>query len=153
MTTIRKQIETALPVDEAFAYVADFASSAEWDPGVKSAERTGDPAGEVGVGTRYQLQVRMGGRTAPMEYEITRYDRPSRVVLHGSGSGVTAIDDIRFLDVDGTTRIEYAADIRLGGLLRLVQPFMGSTFERIGRDAAEGMERTLDERAARAEPQ
>ncbi len=153
MTTIRKQIETNLPVADAFAYVADFASSAEWDPGVESAERIGDAAGDVGVGTRYRLQVRMGGRTAPMEYEITTYDRPNRVVLHGSGSGVTAVDDIRFTDADGTTSIEYAADIRLGGLLRFAQPFMGSTFERIGRDAAEGMGRTLDERAARVERQ
>lgn len=148
MTTIRKQITTDLPVDQAFAYVADFVSSAEWDPGVESARRIGDDDAPISVGTRYELQVRMGGRTAPMEYEITTLEAPHRVVLTGEGSGVTAVDDIRFEEHDGRTRVDYTADIRLGGLLRFVQPFMGGTFERIGSDAAGGMQETLDRRAA-----
>ena len=84
----------SLPIDEAFAYVADFANSQEWDPGVATAERL-DP-GPVGVGSRYRLGVRMGGRVAPMEYRISVFEPPTRVVLTGSGSGVTAVDDIRF---------------------------------------------------------
>ncbi len=55
MTTIRKQIMTDLPVEQAFNYVADFASSAEWDPGVESARRIGDETGPIEVGTRYEL--------------------------------------------------------------------------------------------------
>jgi carbon monoxide dehydrogenase subunit G len=106
--------------------------------------------GPVGPGARYELGVRMGKRVAPMEYRITVYDRPERVVLTGSGSGVDAVDDIRFEPSSDGTIIDYTADIRLGGLLRLVQPFLGGTFERIGRDAASGMERTLEARAGRA---
>ena len=30
MTTLRERIETPLPIDETFAYVADFANSQEW---------------------------------------------------------------------------------------------------------------------------
>ncbi|MEO6577474.1 MAG: SRPBCC family protein [Candidatus Limnocylindria bacterium] len=145
MTTIRKQIVTALPMDEAFAYIADFANSAEWDPGVETAERMND--GAVGVGARYRLTVVMGGRTAPMEYEITRHEPSDRVVLDGSGSGVTAVDDIGFAATPDGTVIDYTATIQLGGLLRLVQPFMGKTFAGIGERAADGMKRTLDERA------
>lgn len=148
MTTIREQITTDLPLTEAFDYVADFASAAEWDPGVESARRLGNPAEPIRVGTRYELQVRMGGRTAPMEYEITKLEAPNRVVLAGKGSGVSAVDDIRFEESGGRTRIEYIADIRMGGLLRLAQPFMGSIFARIGRDAAGGMQKTLDGRVA-----
>ena len=79
MTTLRERIETPLPIDEAFAYVADFANSQEWDPGVATAERL-DP-GPVGVGSRYRLGVRMGGRVAPMEYRISVFESPTRVVL------------------------------------------------------------------------
>lgn len=150
MTTIREQIETDLPIDEAFAYIADFASSAEWDPGVESASRIGEANVPVGVGTRYRLEVKMGSRTAPMEYAISTYDAPNRVVLDGEGSGVTAVDDIRFERTESGTRIDYIADIKLGGLLRFAQPFMGGTFRRIGRDAAGGMEKTLASRAAAA---
>ena len=88
MTTIRERIDTTLPIDAAFAYVADFANSQEWDPGVGDSERIG--AGPVGVGSRYRLGVRMGGRVAPMEYRIASFEPPRRVVLVGPGSGVAA---------------------------------------------------------------
>jgi hypothetical protein len=50
MPILREQIETALPVEAAFAFVADFANATRWDPGVASSEQTTD--GPVGVGTR-----------------------------------------------------------------------------------------------------
>jgi hypothetical protein len=46
------------------------------------------------------------------------------------------------------TRIDYTADIRLGGLMRLAQPFVGGAFAKIARDALDGMQRALDARAA-----
>ena len=72
-----------------------------------------------------------------------RFERPDRVVLVGAGSGVDAVDDIRFARSAGGTAIDYTADIRLRGIRRLLQPFLGGTFERIGRDAAAGMADTL----------
>ncbi len=150
MTTLKERIETALPIDETFAYVADFANSQEWDPGVASAERL--DAGPVGVGSRYRLDVRLGGRVAPMEYRISVFEPPSRVVLTGSGSGVTAVDDIRFERVGDRTRVDYTADIKLGGVLGLIQPLLGRAFANVARKAVGGMQRTLDERAAAAEP-
>src|SRR6478752_8981960 len=110
MTTLHEQIETTLPIDATFTYVADFANSQEWDPGVATAERL--DGGAVGVGTRYRLGVRLGGRVAPIEYRISVFEPPTRVVLVGSGSGVSAVDDIRFEWVDATTRVDYTADIR-----------------------------------------
>jgi dehydrogenase/reductase SDR family member 12 len=145
MTRIQERIETALPIESAFDFVADFANSATWDPGTVTSRPLVD--GPVGVGTRYALEVRMGGRVAPMEYRIREFDRPVRVVLVGTGSGVDAVDEIRFArDGDGTT-IHYTADIKLGGLLRFAQPFLGRAFAKIGRDAAGGMEQTLTDLA------
>ena len=146
MTTLNERIDTTLPIEAAFDYVADFANSEEWDPGVESAERLDD--GPVGVGSRYRLGVRLGSRVAPMEYRITEFERPRRVVLVGEGSGVSAVDDIRFEPAPtGGTRIDYTADIRLGGLLRLAQPFLGGAFANVARKAADGMRRTRAERA------
>lgn len=146
MTILRERIDTTLPLDEAFAFIADFANAERWDPGVVTSERIG--SGPLGVGARYRLGVRMGGRVAPMEYEITTFEPSRRVVLTGAGSGVAAIDDIRFEATPSGTRIDYLADIRLRGLLRLVAPFAGGAFARIARDARDGMQRALDQRTA-----
>jgi hypothetical protein len=100
----------------------------------------------VGTGTRYQLGVRMGRRVVPMTYRITAFERPTRVVLEGAGGNVDAVDDIRFTPKAGGTVVDYTADIRLRGWMRLIQPFVGGTLAKIGRDAATGMTRALTAR-------
>ena len=147
MTRIHERIATELPIETAFDYIADFANSQQWDPGTTSSRRLDD--GPVRAGARYGLTVKMGGRTAPMEYRIRDFDRPQRVVLVGSGHHVHAVDDIRFERAGAGTIVDYTADIDLGGLLRFAAPFLGRTFERIGRDAAAGMDAALEDLAAR----
>lgn len=155
VTRLHETFETPLSTDEAFAFVADFANAQHWDPGVATSERI--DAGPVGVGARYRLGVRMRGKVAPMEYRITTYEAPRRVVLEGTGSNITAVDEIRFAPLAtgaaGTTgtRIDYTADIRLGGWMRLVQPFAGGAFRRLANDAIGGMRAALDARAAAKE--
>ncbi|MEW6224765.1 MAG: SRPBCC family protein [Chloroflexota bacterium] len=148
MATLRERIDTALPIDQAFAFVADFANAACWEPGVASSERTNP--GPVGLGARYRLGVRMRGRVSPMDYEITAYEPDRRVVLTGTGPGVAAVDDIRFEATPTGTRIDYIADIRLNGPMRLLAPFAGGAFARIARDARDGMQRALDARSMAA---
>ena len=146
MTRLHERIETTLPIEDAFAFIADFSNSSLWDPGVETsvAVQPGPPA----VGARYQLGVRMRGRIAPMEYRVTVFEPTRRVVLSGEGSGVSAVDDIRFERTATGTAIDYTADIRLGGVLRLLQPFLGGSFEKIAKDALGGMQAALDARAA-----
>lgn len=148
MTIIREQIDTSLPLEDAFAFVADFANAERWDPGVASSVRS-DP-GPVGVGARYRLGIRMSGRVVPMDYAVTAYEAPNLVVLQGTGSGVEAIDEIRFAAHEGGTRIDYTADIRLVGRMRLLAPFAGGALARIGRAARDGMQQALDRRAVGA---
>jgi len=150
MTRLFEQIETTLPPESTFDFVADFANAARWDPGVaRSVALDGEP---LRLGSRFELDVRMGGRTAPMTYRVATLERPRRVVLVGTGSGVDAVDEIVFEPSGTGTRIRYTADIKLTGLLRLAQPFLSGAFERIGRDAAGGMRRTLADLAASSGP-
>ncbi len=147
MPRLHETIDTALPIAEAFDFVADFANSSRWDPGVATSERL-DP-GPVALGARYRLGIRMRGRVTPMEYRITAFEPTSRVVLTGDGSGIGAVDEIRFEPATSGsgTHIDYTADIRLQGWMRLVEPFVGGTFDRIAKDALGGMQRALDELA------
>ena len=74
MAVLTERIQTTLGIDAAFAYIADFANSERWDPGVAASVRL-DP-GPVAVGARYRLGIRMSGRVSPMEYTITHFDAP-----------------------------------------------------------------------------
>ncbi|HUQ78375.1 MAG TPA: SRPBCC family protein [Patescibacteria group bacterium] len=148
MPTIRETIRTELRADEAFAFIADFANAPAWDPGTATSERVDE--GPVRVGARYRLGVRMRGKVVPMEYRIETFEPSRRVVLRGEGSGVVARDEITFRS-DGTgARIDYVAEIHLQGVLRILEPFLGGAFARIGRDARDGMQRVLDDRRTSA---
>jgi carbon monoxide dehydrogenase subunit G len=146
MPRLHETIDTRLPVDDTFAFIADFANAPAWDPNTVSAQRI-DP-GPVGIGARYALGVRQRGAVVPMEYRVVTWEPGRRVVLAGDGSNVRATDEIRFEPTPRGTRVDYTADIRLTGWLRLVEPLAGGAFARIARDAAAGMERALEARAA-----
>jgi hypothetical protein len=148
MTRLHETIETRLPIDETFAFVADFANCAKWDPNTVTSERIDD--GPVRVGSRYSLGVRQRGRVVPMEYRVSTWEPGRRVVLAGEGSGVRATDEIRFEPLPTGTRVDYTADIHLTGWMRLAEPFAGGAFSKIARDAAAGMERALEDRAKAA---
>lgn len=142
MTRLVEQVTTSLPREQAFDYVADFARQAEWDPNTVSSRRLDD--GELGVGSRFALDVKVGSRTAPMEYHITEYQRPAKVVLVGEGSGVRSYDIITFSEGQEGTRVDYDVEIKLSGLLGVIQPLLGRAFAGIARGAVTGMKRELD---------
>jgi len=142
MTTLKEHVETPLPRAAAFAYVADFAQQAEWDPNTVSSARI--DSGELGVGARFALEVKLGRKAAPMEYRITEFEAPARLVLIGEGSGVWTRDEIVFTELPDATRVDYTAEIRLSGWMGLIQPLLGPAFDRIGKGAVAGMKRELD---------
>jgi carbon monoxide dehydrogenase subunit G len=146
MPLLHQRVETPLPLDAAFAFLADFSNAAIWDPGTATAQRLDD--GPVRVGSRFALGVRMAGSVRPMTYRIVRLEPDRELVLDGRGSGVAATDTLTFEPVPEGTRIDYRADIRLLGWRRLLTPFAGGAFARLGQAAKAGMERTLNAQAA-----
>jgi hypothetical protein len=65
-------------------------------------------------------------------------------VLVGEGSGVWSQDVITFSQTASGTRVDYEAEIRLSGLLGLLQPLLGRAFDGIAKGAVAGMKRELD---------
>jgi len=126
------------PIQEVFAYTADFSNIEEWDPGVVSSRplQEGPPA----IGSKYELVVSMGMSKSPMTYEVTVLEPGRRVVLVGTGARVGAIDDIGFSESDGgDTIVDYTADLSFGGWLGAVAPVMKPLIDRIGRRALDGL--------------
>ena len=70
------------------------------------------------------------------------------MVLVGEGSGIWTEDTITFSESGSGTRVDYVADIRLKGLLGMVQPLLGRAFDGIAAGAVAGLKRELDAQAA-----
>lgn len=130
------------PLDEVFAFTADFANAENWDPGVASSRRIGD--GPPGVGARYDLMVVFGSREMPMTYEITEWEQDSRVVLFGKGDSIEAVDEIRFEARDDATFVEYTADLTFTNWVRFVVPLLSPMLTRVGEKALDGLVQALE---------
>ena len=143
-TRLRETIITQTPLEDAFAYTADFANLEDWDPGVAESSQIGSES--IGVGTAFDVLVAFGSRRIPMVYTITEYDPPHRVVLVGEGSTLTALDTIEFAAKNEGTEITYTADLTFKGIARFFTPFMGSKLDDVGSKAVAGLAGILMER-------
>lgn len=137
----RKQIEVVRDPTEVFAYLADFSRASEWDPGIVEARRLSE--GPTAVGSRFEVVALFRGKRQRFEYVVTEYDEGRRIVLHGEGARAVSDDTITVEGSDGRTSVTYEADLRLKGVFRVAEPFLGRTVERMGDDALAGLEAKL----------
>jgi carbon monoxide dehydrogenase subunit G len=142
MTRYAATVRTDWEPEQAFRYLADFATVADWDPGVESAERlSDDPLAE---GARVRVQASFLGRPVPLVYETTEIDSPRKVVLRAESGTVVSLDTMSFDPAPGGgTAVTYDAELTLKGPLRLFDPLMALAFRRVGDRAKEGLERRL----------
>ena len=83
MTQLHEIIEVPAPLEQAFRYTADFTHIEQWDPGVTESRKLS--FGPLGLGSRFRVVIRSGFSRTPMEYEVTAFEPPHRVVLEGEG--------------------------------------------------------------------
>lgn len=141
MARYRASVDTQREGEEVFAYLSDFSSAAEWDPGVVEAQRL--DAGPIGVGAEFRLVAQFLGRTTPLTYRIVEYNPPHAVTFLGENATVISRDRITFEPTGVGTRITYDADLRLKGPLRIADGLLALAFSRVGDRALAGLRRTL----------
>ena len=138
---IQRTVEATAAPAAVFAYLSDFTTTTEWDPGTVTTERV---SGDGGVGTEYVNVSEFNGKRSELRYEVVELVPERRFALHGEGKGATADDVMEFEPTEGGgTRVTYTADIRLKGVLRLAEPFLGGAFKKLGDEAEAGMREAL----------
>ncbi|HUY65393.1 MAG TPA: SRPBCC family protein [Acidimicrobiales bacterium] len=138
MATYLARVTSPRPPAEVFDYMARFSNAAEWDPGVTRATEA-DP-GAPTLGSTYRLTVRSFGRAVPLEYRISEFDRPHRVVLSAENAMVRSTDVIEVAAAPGGgSTLTYTATLELKGVAALFTPLLGLSFRRIGDRAIVGL--------------
>lgn len=131
-------IDLPVPLEVAFAELADFSRTQFWDPGVTAAARLDD--GPLGIGSRFEVQVSILGQSRSLEYTITEFDPPHRLVLRADDASMRLLDEITFAPSADGTRVAYEVQCTPLGLLALADPLLDLVvLPRIGRAAAEGL--------------
>lgn len=141
MARYKASVQTPHPPGEVFAYLSDFSTAAEWDPGVLQAEQLGDAP--LAAGSEFRLVADFLHRRATITYTIVEYDPPRAVTFRGENSSVVSLDRITFEPSGGGTRITYDAELALKGPFKLADPLLALAFKRVGDRALEGMRKSL----------
>ena len=141
MAHYQATVDTPRPPAQAFSYLSDFTTAAEWDPGTVQSQRLGE--GPIGEGTEFRLVATFLGRETTLTYGIVEYQPPHAVTFRGENSTVVSLDRITFQPSDGGTRIVYDADLTLKGPLKLADPLLALAFNRVGDHALAGLRNTI----------
>jgi uncharacterized protein YndB with AHSA1/START domain len=137
---LQKIITVDQPVAAVFAYLADFTTTTEWDPGTV---RTVRESGEGGVGTRYRNTSRFLGRETELTYVVQDLLAPHRIRLRGENASVVATDTITVEPSGDGSTVTYVAHFAFKGVARVVAPLLRPALTRLGRQAEAGMRRAL----------
>jgi carbon monoxide dehydrogenase subunit G len=138
---ISRTVEVDTPLDKVFAYLSDFTTTTEWDPG---SVRTVKVSGDGGVGTTYHNTSEFNGRETELVYEVTELVEGERFALRGENKTIIARDTMEFAETaGGGSRVTYTADFTFKGLAKLIAPFLGGAFKKLGDEAERGLREHL----------
>jgi uncharacterized protein YndB with AHSA1/START domain len=150
---IVRTVTVAHPVERVFAYLSDFTTTNEWDPGTVHTERV---AGEGGVGTRYHNTSTFLGRKTELDYLVTELVPEEKLALRGENATVVAHDTMTFVRTviggagsggAGGTTVTYRAEFEFKGVAKLVAPLLAPAFKKLGDEAEQGLRDALGQLA------
>lgn len=137
---IVRSVTVAQPLDTVFAYLSDFTTTNEWDPGTVETVRV---SGDGGVGTTYRNTTSFAGMKTQLTYVVEKLEPGKVIALHGENGTVVARDTMTFARTTTGTAVTYVAVFDFKGLVKYVAPLMAPLFKKLGDDAANGMREAL----------
>ena len=119
------------PVADVFRFVAEdyLTNHPKWAPGVVSLHLEG--TGPVAAGTRGREVRRQGSRNVTYNFEVTDYVPNKLIAIKAKGrpaqfAAVYAVNAIN----DKESELEVQFKLKIGGLLRLIEPFMAGSIRK-----------------------
>ena len=137
---LQRIVTVEKPLEKVFAYLADFTTTTEWDPGTVRTVRT---SGDGAFGTEYQNTSTFAGRQTELTYVVVDLVPNRHISLRGENKTVIANDTMTFREAGANTEVTYTADFTFKGITRFIAPFMKPAFTRLGNEAEIGMASAL----------
>lgn len=140
--TIERVVTVEKSVESVFAYLSDFETTTEWDPGTVSTVKVD---GDGGPGTKYRNKSSFAGRETELEYVVQQREAGRVFQLRGENKTVSALDTMTFRATDnGGTEVTYRAEFEFKGVTRLIEPLFKPQFKKLGDEAETGMRTALE---------
>ena len=143
MTVLHEIVEVKRPVEEVFAYVSDFATTAEWDPTVLSARKL--TAGAIVVGTQFEVVCALPIGSVTLLYTVEQLQDNSRIELKGRCAFFEVHDIITLSSTSTGTQLDYRAEFDFKPVVAAVAALSRKGLEKMGRESVAGLAEALQD--------
>lgn len=110
------------PVEEVFAYVTDTSNDPAWHTDILEARKLSD--GPIGTGTKWHIRFKPFLGTSEGDQEVVAFEPNRTEVMRGVAGPMNVMLTYLFEPADRATRFTRRVQIRLSGIMRLMEPFM-----------------------------
>ncbi len=144
---IRAEFTTIVsrPLDEVFAYLADFSNLPQYDRWVSSIEATSE--GPTRVGSTWRHRRVQGGRAFDATIQIVEYDRNRRLAIVSGSNGLDVRSTHSFgADGDSSTMVREVLEMHLSGMARLLEPIIRQQVPKQGAEVHARFKEILEAR-------
>ena len=139
MAVVKRSQVINKPVDVVFQTVVDVANFPKWNPSTPSARKLSN--GEIGNGTRFELEIRGLGR---VQQELREFDRNKRVRLVPNSKLVSGGHRFIFTAEGSKTRIDHELEMTPRGVFKIFTPLMGMMGKKNLLDLANALQKYLE---------
>jgi uncharacterized protein YndB with AHSA1/START domain len=139
MAVVKRTQVINKPVDVVFQTVVDVANFPNWNPSTPSARKLSN--GEIGNGTRFELEIRGFGK---VQQELREFDRNKQVRLVPSMKLLSGGHRFIFTAEGAKTRIDHELEMTPNGVFKIFIPLMGMMGKKNLRDLADSLQRYLE---------
>ena len=127
------------PVEEVFQTVVDVTNFPKWNPTTPSARKLS--AGEIGDGTRFELEIRGFGK---VEQQLREFERNRSVRIVPNFKLLTGGHRFIFTREGTRTRIDHELEMTPKGVFKIFSPLMGIMGKKNLRETAEALQKYME---------
>lgn len=143
MIVLHEKIDVTRLVREAFDYIKDFSTTAEWDATAIAAEKLS--AGSIVVGTQFKVTCEMPVGSVDLLYTVTHLEQDKAIEMYGSCRLFEVNDVIHFSETATGTHIDYRASFNFKIPLGPTVGALRKGMEKMGYTSVQGMKKALED--------
>jgi len=138
----RNTLTIRRPIEEVFAFLADFENVPRWNHAIESTTKTSP--GPVGVGGTYR-QIRLEPSRSEEGFGVTVFEPGSRLAIDGEIGPFHARVDYRLEPIEGATRLINDVELQPSSAVsKLLAPFAGSKIKAAVAENLDALKRVLE---------
>jgi len=133
------------PLEEVFAFLADFENWSQWQPDFWESEQTS--RGPVDVGTTFHQSLDIQGRRIELLCEVIEYEPNEKLSFAYERENMSFVLDFIFEPVNGGTRLTGRGEGHMSGFSSLFEPLVEREINNQVKANLENLKGLLESRA------